>query len=86
MPGIKSLLDVDKKETPVIIGVVSEVETGGRLKIKVGNKTYRATTGIETDIYYIGDRVILAITDDGVTVVGRDKLKPRERKTVIIEG
>ena len=85
MPGIRQLLADKDKGTPVVIGEVIETKTTGQVTVQVGNKTYRGQKE-ENENYYEGDRVVMAVTNEGNYIVGRDNLKPKERKTIIVEG
>ncbi len=79
------MFSIGQKKEVLHPGIVEKKLIRGRYEIRVGGRIRVLTVSAET-VLSPGDRVTVAVTGDGSTVVGQKRTKETEITEIVIDG
>ena len=83
MPGLLRMLQQDSRE--VAAGTVTGRLSDSRYRVRVAGKVVPARAGVSGELP-VGARVIVSLTGEGRTIIGREKFMAREVLEVVVDG
>lgn len=84
MPTLKSLI-VDKGSRDSVTGEILSNQGNGLYMVKAAGID-RVVRSAVADVFEVGSRVVLSLTDEGTYIVGKEKIRQRLRKEVRVDG